>query len=94
MQLSKEMRVERAEAKAALIAAAGDYDAAKAALFPDAQPAAPTADERRVDGYFEPCDQFAGGRPGWVFKRGPHGTGYYREGGVGECCAGNYARRG
>ena len=29
---------------------------------------------------FEPSPKFTGGRPGWVFKAGPDGLGYYREG--------------
>ena len=31
---------------------------------------------------FEPSPKFTGGRPGWVFKAGPDGLGYYREGPV------------
>lgn len=29
---------------------------------------------------FVPCQAFSGMRPGWVFKEGGHGLGYYRDG--------------
>ena len=28
---------------------------------------------------FEPCSGFQGARPGWAFKRGQWGVGYYRD---------------
>ena len=45
--------------------------------------AAPAA----VPGLFEPSAKFAGGRPGWLYKRGPMGTGYYRDAPLNVCAA-------
>ena len=83
MALAKESGKSRKECKAALIASAHDYDAARWALMPTppeadcssccAPPSAP------VPGVFDPCEKFSGGRPGWLFKRGPLGSGYYRD---------------
>ena len=45
---------------------------------PSPAPAAPVPKPAAVD--FEPCDAFAGARPGHVFTTGSQGTGYYRDG--------------
>jgi len=36
-----------------------------------------------IDG-FDPARAFGGARPGWVFKTGGHGPGYYREAAAGQ----------
>jgi hypothetical protein len=81
MQLAKETSKPRKACKAALIAHAHDYDAAKRSLLPppvelDAPPAEECAP---VEGVFYPSSKFAGGRPGYIFQRGPMGPGYYRD---------------
>ena len=81
LQLAKETGKPRKECRAALSAHANDYEAAKAFLSPpppEIEAAAPTLGTA-VDGLYEPSAKFAGGRPGWMFKTGPLGTGYYRD---------------
>ena len=89
LQLAKESGKSRKECKAALIAHGNDYDAARWSLMPNPNGAAPSpthccTDDGRaasaaVPGTFEPAPKFAGGRPGWLYKRGPLGVGYYRD---------------
>ena len=82
IQLAKETGKPRKECKAALQAHAHDFEAAKAALVP---PPEPLPDEPlpqaspAIAGIFEPSPKFAGGRPGWIYKRGQLGVGYYRD---------------
>ena len=98
LQLVKETGKTRKECKAALISSGNDYDAARWSLMPEPPPdvsdpagggdeneshAAPAA----VPGLFEPSAKFAGGRPGWLYKRGPMGTGYYRDAPLNVCAA-------
>ena len=45
-----------------------------------------TADATRSDRVQAPVP-FAGGRPGWLYKRGPMGTGYYRDAPLNVCAA-------
>ena len=78
MQLAKETGASRADCKAALEVCGNRFDEARARLAPDLSSPPPAAAERIHD-TFETCEKFAGGRPGWTFKRGPHGVGYYRE---------------
>ena len=56
------------------MASDNDFDAAKWALLPEAQ----CADEAAIarEGFL-PSARFTGSRPGYAFKRGPHGVGYY-----------------
>lgn len=89
LQLAKESGKSRKECKAALIAHGNDYDAARWSLMPNPNGAAPSqthcctddghAASAAVPGTFEPAPKFAGGRPGWLYKRGPLGVGYYRD---------------
>ena len=77
MALAKDTGRPRDECRAALIACQNDYDRAKASLMPDAvlsqAPSGVT-----IEGEYEPAEKFDGGRPGWMFKSGPHGLGYYK----------------
>ena len=80
--LSKETGKPRKACKEALIAASNDYDTARAALLPPPEPAPelpPEAPAAAIPGIFEPAARFEGGRPGWMFQRGPLGLGYYRD---------------
>ena len=83
LQLSKETGASRAEARAALVACANDYDAARASLLPEleeelaALPSKTEAGTPTED--FAPAAHFEGGRPGWIYQRGPRGLGYYRD---------------
>ena len=80
LQLAKETGKSRAECKKALIGHDNNYDAAKGSLMPEAAPSECGCESSgAIDGVFEPCEDFAGGRPGWMFKRGHLGTGYYRD---------------
>ena len=85
LQLAKESGRSRKECKAALIEHANDYDAARWALMPELappeEPAAPSTGccGEAVPNVFEPAPKFDGGRPGWLYKSGPLGTGYYRD---------------
>ena len=106
LQLVKETGRSRKECKAALVAHANDYDAARWSLMPNppgaddgdgnadgsgdgsssAEPAkvgcggcAANASSAALPGVFEPAPKFVGGRPGWLYKRGPLGVGYYRD---------------
>jgi hypothetical protein len=85
LALVKETGASRKACKTALIENDNNYDEAKASLLPaEEEPAeAPLAEpspHAAIPDIFEPCRQFTGGRPGWVFKRGPLGNGYYRDG--------------
>ena len=97
MQLSKETGAARAACKAALVASGNDYDAARAALMPkppepEVGPDDDDAPSASSDA-FEPSRRFAGARPGWVFKRGPLGVGYYRDCGDSDGGGGGGGRR-
>ena len=77
MALAKDTGRPRDECRAALIASQNDYDRAKASLMPDAiLSQAPSG--VAIEGVYEPAEKFDGGRPGWIFKSGPHGLGYYK----------------
>lgn len=80
LSLAKETNKPRAACKAALIAHANDYEAAKASLLPPALPEEPPPPSGEViPGVYEPAAKFDGGRPGWMFKHGNMGLGYYRD---------------
>jgi len=82
LALQKETGKPRKECKAALVEFAHDFEQAKASLMPappEAEACCLPPTGAAVDGLFEPCAQFAGGRPGWIFKSGPCGVGYYRD---------------
>ena len=85
VSLAKETGATRKQAKAALMEHGNDYDEAKASLLPPEPeptelPLAAPSEHAAIPDVFEPCVGFKGGRPGWVFKRGPLGNGYYRDG--------------
>ena len=77
MALAKDTGKSRDECKAALIASHNDYDKAKASLIPNAVQSQ-AASGVRIEGVYEPAAKFEGGRPGWMFKSGPNGLGYYK----------------
>ena len=81
ISLAKETGASRKVARAALVEHGHDFEAAKAALLPaDSAATAPTVGASRgIKGIFEPVATFAGGKPGWCYKRGPLGLGYYCE---------------
>lgn len=87
MQLAKETGLPRKVCKAALVEHAKDFEVARRSLVPS-PPGAPAEDRDSnssadaVPAIFEPSHKFDGGRPGcgWLYKRGPLGLGYYREG--------------
>ena len=80
MSLAKETGLSRKECKNAL-REHGDYEAAKAALLPPPPEGAavPPPLGTPVPGVYDPAPAFAGGRPGWMYKTGPFGVGYYRD---------------
>jgi hypothetical protein len=83
LQLAKETGMSRKECRKALMANGNDYDAARWALLPEPDGEAGTSGvesppaARAVPGVFEPAAKFAGGKPGWMFKAGHLGVGYY-----------------
>ena len=80
-----------------MVASRNDFAQAKAALLPEEEAPPLPASGAAVEGFFEPSAKFAGARPGWSFKRGPLGVGYYREMNDNEhdgCCAGDRDARG
>ena len=88
LQLVKETGCPRKACKAALVEARNDFARAKAALTPAAEAAPPLPPAgARIEGTFEPSAAFDGARPGWIFKRGPLGVGYYRDASSEGCCA-------
>ena len=91
IQLQKETGRSRKDCKAALVTTHHDYDAARWALLPSppgtttvqtesSEEALGRPSSEPIDGVFDPAPRFAGGRPGWLYKRGPLGVGYYRDG--------------
>ena len=61
-----------------------NYDAARWSLMPNPEGASKFEATKPAacssppdDGTFDPAPTFAGGRPGWVFKLGEYGSGYY-----------------
>ncbi len=49
------------------------------AMRPPAKKARPAPSEPPTDAPFAPADAYDGSRPGYVFKKGDHGLGYYKE---------------
>ena len=81
LALAKDTGKSRGEAKAALIAHDNDYEAARVSLLPELVAAkSQCAAGCAIPGVYEPAAKFEGGRPGWMFKKGAHGLGYYHEG--------------
>uniref|UniRef100_A0A7S2C849 ZNF380 coiled-coil domain-containing protein n=1 Tax=Haptolina brevifila TaxID=156173 RepID=A0A7S2C849_9EUKA len=91
---SKVARTTAATAKSAAPPAARPAPpmAAAAAAPPAAQPAAPSVAHTATSS-FMPAGMFAGPRPGFVFKAGPMGLGYYRDGQGGAADSGGAAER-
>ena len=86
LQLAKETGMPRKACKAALFAHSNDYAAARWSLLPSEQAGSDDAascemptTQAAIDGVFDPCPKFAGGRAGWIYKSGQLGVGYYRD---------------
>ena len=56
-----------------------DDDDIVAAEAPPAKKARPAPSEPPTDAPFAPADAYDGSRPGYVFKKGDHGLGYYKD---------------
>ena len=79
LALAKETGKARSECKAVLSACNMDYSAARDRLVPLVAVDNMAPRGQRIEGIYEPAEAFEGGRPGWMFKSGVHGMGYYRE---------------
>lgn len=81
LSLKRDTGKSTAECKAALVAADNVYDAARMLLMPEPVEAPCGVAKRAspIEGVFEPSERFEGGKPGWTFKAGVHGVGYYCE---------------